>query len=226
MSRRRRATSRSERPETSGFKPRTVTARTPKQKEYILSIVNNDITFCFGPAGTGKTHVAAGLAVQMLRQKFIEKIIVCRPVVSVGQDIGFLPGTLEEKIGPYLVPLFDEFSYYLERKKIKELTAERVIEMVPISMMRGRTFNDSFIILDEAQNATYSEIRMLLTRIGMNSRLVLSGDLRQSDLPENVQGALEDIGHKLERLDGIGLVILTEEDVVRHNLIAQIERII
>ena len=226
MSRRRRATSRSERPETSGFKPRNVTARTPKQKEYILSIVNNDITFCFGPAGTGKTHVAAGLAVQMLRQKFIEKIIVCRPVISVGQDIGFLPGTLEEKIGPYLVPLFDEFSYYLERKKIKEFTAEHVIEMVPLSMMRGRTFNDSFIILDEAQNATYSEIRMLLTRIGMNSRLVLSGDLRQSDLPENVQGALEDIGHKLERLDGIGLVILTEEDVVRHNLIAQIERII
>jgi phosphate starvation-inducible PhoH-like protein len=162
----------------------------------------------------------------MLRQKLIERIIVCRPVVSVGKDIGFLPGTLEEKIGPYLIPLFDEFSFYLERKKLKELTAEHVIEMVPLSMMRGRTFNDSFIILDEAQNATYAEIRMLLTRIGQNSTLVLSGDLRQSDLPEDVQGSLEEIGHKLVRLDGIGLVALTEEDVVRHSLIAKIERII
>lgn len=226
MSRRRQSRSRNERPENSGFKPRSVSARTPRQKEYIKSVVHNDITFCFGPAGTGKTHIAAGMSVQMLRKNQVERIIVCRPVVSVGKDIGFLPGTLEDKIGPYLVPLFDEFSYYLERKKLKELTAEHVIEMVPLSMMRGRTFNDSFIILDEAQNATYNEIRMLLTRIGQNSTLVLSGDLRQSDLPEDVQGALEDIGHKLLTLDGIGLIQLREEDVVRHSLIAKIERII
>jgi len=225
MSRRRQA-ARESKSETSGFKPRTVVARTPKQKEYILSITHNDITFCFGPAGTGKTHVAAGLAIQMLRQKRIERIIICRPIISVGKDIGFLPGTLEEKIGPYLVPLFDEFSYYLERKKIKELTSRNAIEMVPLSMMRGRTFNDAFIILDEAQNATYAEIRMLLTRIGADSTLVLSGDLRQSDLPGMEQGSLEQIGTILERLNGIGLVELTEEDVVRHSLIAQIERMI
>ena len=226
MSRRKQSRPRGERPEGSGFKPRSVSARTPKQKEYIKSVVHNDITFCFGPAGTGKTHVAAGLSVQQLRLKQIERIIVCRPVVAVGKDIGFLPGTLEDKIGPYLIPLFDEFSCYLERKKLKELTAEHVIEMVPLSMMRGRTFNDSFIILDEAQNATYNEIRMLLTRIGQNSTLVLSGDLRQSDLSEDVQGAFEEIGRKLVSLDGIGLVELTEEDVVRHSLIAKIERII
>jgi phosphate starvation-inducible PhoH-like protein len=226
MSRRRSTKPRDERSASSGFKPRSVSARTPRQKEYIRSIVNNDITFCFGPAGTGKTHVAAGMSVQMLRHGQIEKVIVCRPVVSVGKDIGFLPGTLEDKIGPYLIPLFDEFSYYLERKKLKELTAEHVIEMVPLSMMRGRTFNDSFIILDEAQNATYAEIRMLLTRIGENSTLVLSGDLRQSDLPSDIQGSLEDIGRRLVTLDGVGLIELKEEDVVRHHLIAKIERII
>ena len=226
MSRRRQTRGRNEERASSGFKPRTVSARTPKQKEYIRSIIQNDITFCFGPAGTGKTHVAAGLSVQMLKQKLIERIIVCRPVVSVGKDIGFLPGTLEEKIGPYLVPLFDEFSCYLERKKIKELTADHVIEMVPLSMMRGRTFNDSFIILDEAQNASYAELKMLLTRIGQNSTLVLSGDLGQSDLPDDIQGSFEEIGTKLVRLNGIGLVELTEEDVVRHSLIAEIERVL
>jgi len=226
MSRRRQSRDRSERPEGSGFKPRSVSARTQKQKEYIKSVVSNDITFCFGPAGTGKTHIAAGMSVQQLKAKQIERIIVCRPIVSVGKDIGFLPGTLEEKIGPYLVPLFDEFSCYLERKKLKELTVEHVIEMVPLSMMRGRTFNDCFIILDEAQNATYNEIRMLLTRIGQDSTLVLSGDLRQSDLPSDCQGSFEDIGRKLVQLDGIGLVELKEEDVVRHSLIAAIERIL
>jgi phosphate starvation-inducible PhoH-like protein len=226
MSRRRRATPRYETPESSGFKPRNVTARTPKQKDYILSLTHNDITFCFGPAGTGKTHIAAGMAVQMLRHKAVDKIIVCRPIISVGKDIGFLPGTVEDKVGPYLVPLFDEFSHYLERKKLKELTAEHIIEMVPLSMMRGRTFNDSFIILDEAQNASYSEIRMLLTRIGEGSTLVLSGDLRQSDLPFSEQGSLEEIGRKLQMLHGVGLVFLTEEDVIRHSLIAQIERIL
>lgn len=226
MSRRRQSTPRDEQRKNSGFKPRSLEARTPNQKEYILSVVHNDITFCFGPAGTGKTHVAAGMAVQMLKRKEIERIIVCRPVVSVGKDIGFLPGTLQDKISPYLIPLFDEFSYYLERQKLRELVAEQVIEMVPLSMMRGRTFNDSFIILDEAQNASYSEIRMLLTRIGQDSTLVLSGDLRQSDLPVEQQGSLEEIGNKIRHLRGIGMIELTEEDVVRHSLIAQIERII
>jgi len=223
---RKRQTRRGEPSEDSGFKKRSVLGRTHRQKEYIKSIIENDITFCFGPAGTGKTHVAAGMSVQMLRQKQIERIIVCRPVVSVGKDIGFLPGTLEEKVGPYLVPLFDEFSYYLERAKIKQLTADKIIEMVPLSMMRGRTFNDSFIILDEAQNATFQEIRMLLTRIGKDSIMVLSGDLGQSDLPPSAQGSLASIGHKLQHLDGVGVIHLTDEDVVRHHLIAQIERIL
>lgn len=223
---RRRQIERKEAPINSGFKPRNVVARTAGQKTYIRSVVENDVTFCFGPAGTGKTHVAAGIAVQMLKSKQIEKIIVCRPVISVGKDIGFLPGTLEEKIGPYLIPLFDELSYYIENKKLKELVSEQVIEMVPLSMMRGRTFNDAFIILDEAQNATYIEIKMLLTRLGQESKMVLSGDLGQSDLPESVSGAILDISERLQYVDGIGIISLTEEDVVRNDLIKKIERLI
>lgn len=222
MSRRRNKRKRAQGSPNSGFKPRAVEARNDKQRAYIKEILNTDIILCSGPAGTGKTHIAAGMATKMLKQKKIERIVICRPVVGVGKDIGYLPGTMEEKVGPYLMPLFDEFSYYLEAKAITQFLAERVIEIVPLSMMRGRTFNDSFVILDEAQNATHGELKMLLTRIGVNSTMVLAGDLGQSDLPASEAGAFEEVITKLTDLQGVSSIGLDES--VRHHLIGEIER--
>lgn len=225
MSRRKSPGKRHDGPNRSGFKPRALTARTPNQKTYIQTIVGNDITLCHGPAGTGKTHVACGLAVQMLKKGEIERICIARPIVGTGRDMGFLPGTMEEKIGPYLVPLFDELSYYLEAAKIKQMLADEILRIVPLSMMRGRTFNDSFIILDEAQNATLHELKMLLTRIGEGTKMVLSGDLYQSDLEPRDQGAFNAVVNSLRTVSsGIGVVSLTDADIVRHPLIAEISR--
>lgn len=222
MSRRNHKGERDER-EHSGFKPRPLVARTQGQKRYIKTIRDSDITFCHGPAGTGKTHVAAGVAVKMMKAKDVERVCICRPVVGVGKDIGYLPGTMEDKIGPYLVPLFDEISYYVERKLIKTWMAEGQLEIVPLSMMRGRTFNDSFVILDEAQNAALPELRMLLTRIGTGSKMVVAGDLFQSDLPRDQQGAFSAVLDALRPVSRIGVVKLTPQDIVRHPLIAEIE---
>jgi len=199
-------------------------ARTENQKEYIKALAHNDITFCTGPAGTGKTHVAIGMAVQMVLQEFLDRIIITRPLVGVGKDMGFLPGGIEDKVGPYVTPCFDELSYYLSNSVIGQWTREKKIEVVPLSMMRGRTFNGAFVILDEAQNATRTELRMLLTRIGEPSRLVLSGDLDQSDLPEDEQGSFEDVMDRLNDIEGIGEVELTDEDIVRHRLIGPISK--
>jgi len=209
--------------EQGPFKRHTVSARTPNQKNYIHGIVENHITCCLGPPGTGKTHIAAGMAVQMMRREEIDRIIVCRPVVDVGKGIGWLPGTVEEKVGPYLVPLFDELSYFIDIRYIRKFMTERIIEIVPLSMMRGRTFNDSFVILDEAQNATHEELKTLLTRIGQNSKMVLAGDPGQSDLPQQQQGDFARISCKLHDLDGVCMVQLTRDDIVRHELIAAIE---
>ncbi len=222
MSRRKSPGKRIDGPTKSGFKPRALVARTDNQKHYIKSIHANDICLCHGPAGTGKTHVACGLAVELLKRGQIERICVARPIVGVGKDMGYLPGTMQEKIGPYLVPLFDELSYYLELTKIKQMLADEVLRIVPLSMMRGRTFNDSFIILDEAQNATLEELKMLLTRIGSGSKMVLSGDLYQSDLPRTQQGAFNSVIDALRPVNGIGIVTLTDADIVRHPLIADI----
>lgn len=207
----------------SGFKPRPLTARTENQRTYISMIRDNVVTMSYGPPGTGKTHIAAGCAVKMMQKKTVEKIVICRPVVGVGKDIGYLPGTMEDKVGPYLVPLFDELSYYAERSLLKRWQAENLLEIVPLSMMRGRTFNDCFVILDEAQNASQPELRMLLTRFGTNSKVVLTGDLRQSDLPSDQQGAFEATIQALDGISGVGIVELHQCDIVRHHLIADIE---
>ena len=224
MSRRKSPGKRVDGPAKSGFKPRALVARTPNQKRYIQSMVGNDITLCHGPAGTGKTHVACGLAVQMLKKGEVEKICIARPIVGTGKDMGYLPGSMEDKIGPYLVPLFDELSYYLETSKIKSMLGEEVLRIVPLSMMRGRTFNDSFIILDEAQNATLHELKMFMTRIGEGTKMVLSGDLFQSDLPNSEQGAFNGSVQALRDMEGIGVCRLTDADIVRHRLIAEISK--
>lgn len=201
------------------MKIKSVSARTANQKVYIQSINEHDITFCHGPAGTGKTHVAAGMAAWMFAKEKIEKIALCRPVVSVGQDIGFLPGTADEKVGPYLAPLFDELSHYFPLNDINQMMASKHIEIVPLSMMRGRTFNDCFVILDEAQNATEDELRMFLTRVGRNCKMVLAGDSSQSDQPGQ---AYRRVTEALSDLEEIGIIYLTHEDIVRNSLITKI----
>jgi len=223
MSRRKATKLRNETPEQSGFKPKRVTGRSLRQKEYIKSIMANDICLATGPAGSGKTHVAVGMAVSALRDGDVEKIILSRPAVDSGTSIGFLPGTMEEKMHPYLAPLYDELGVYIEQKAIKAWIEHGRIEIVPLSMMRGRTFNNSFIILDEAQNALMGELRMCLTRIGMNSKLVITGDLNQTDLYSDESGGLHRCVSRLAHISGIGVTTLTAADIVRHPLIGQIE---
>lgn len=164
------------------------------------------------------------MAVQALKAHDIERIILTRPAVDSGASIGYLPGTMEEKIGPYLVPLFDELSHYVEPKSIKAWMEHRIIEIVPLPMMRGRTFNNSYVIFDEAQNATLPEIRMCLTRIGLNSKMVLVGDIFQTDLPSISRGGFDSCITRLRDLEGVGVCELHAEDIVRHPLIAAIEK--
>lgn len=208
--------------EDPGFKPRSLEPRNDAQAEVIDSVRTNDITFVFGPAGTGKTHIAVGLAVRGLRFGKYDRIIVTRPLVAAGKDMGYLPGGIEEKVGPYVRPCFDELSYYLSFSMIRQLMTDLVIEIVPLSLMRGRTFANCFIILDEAQNANHVEIKNLLTRIGENSRMVLAGDPYQSDLPRDAQGAFQQAADDLTGLPGIGIVQMTADDIVRHRLIGPI----
>lgn len=219
----RRKTDRTKKPVNSGFKPSKLVARSTEQKKYIKAIKDNNIIFAYGPAGTGKTHIAAGVATQMLKSNAVERICICRPVVGVGKDIGYLPGSMEEKVGPYLTPLFDEFSCYMEKNKIKELISQGGMEIVPLNMMRGRTFNNSFVILDEAQNATLTEIRLFLTRVGVNAKMVLCGDMFQSDLPSQQQGAFKMSVKSLNGIEDLAVIKLSAEDIVRNPIIADIE---
>ena len=205
-----------------GYKPNTLRARTENQQEYIYSVRENDITFCTGPAGTGKTHIAVGMAVQMIREGFLERIIITRPLVGVGKDMGWLPGDMMDKVGPYLTPCFDELNYYLSLSMIGQWLHDKKIEVVPLSMMRGRTFKNAFIMIDECQNATHEELKSLLTRLGEPSRLVLSGDINQSDLQEHQRGAFSEAIRRITHIEGINQVTLTEADIVRHRLIGEI----
>lgn len=204
-----------------GFKNR-LKPRTINQKEYIRTVAENIITFCQGVPGSGKTHIAIGMALEYLLDHKVEKIIITRPVVEAGERLGFLPGTAEEKLHPYLLPLFDEINYFLHMQDYAKLKISRQIEIVPLGLMRGRSFHDAFIVADECQNASYDQLKMLLTRIGMNSKMILTGDVAQSDLHQVQQGGFLKLMNRLQDIDGIGVSILDPSDIIRNPIIGAI----
>jgi phosphate starvation-inducible PhoH-like protein len=201
---------------------RTIRPKTANQKAYVEAIAENTITFGIGPAGTGKTYLAMAKAVAALQAREINRIILTRPAVEAGEHLGFLPGTLTEKIDPYLRPLFDALHDMLDQDAIPKLMQSGVIEVAPLAYMRGRTLNDSFIILDEAQNTTPEQMKMFLTRLGFGSKMVITGDVTQVDLPGGKNSGLATIRKILAGVDDIAFLDLTAEDVVRHRLISDI----
>jgi phosphate starvation-inducible PhoH-like protein len=201
---------------------RTIRPKTANQKAYVDAIDQHTIVFGLGPAGTGKTYLAVAKAVQALQAKTIRRIILTRPAVEAGERLGFLPGTLSEKIDPYLRPLYDALHDMLDPDVIPRLMATGTIEVAPLAYMRGRTLNDAFIILDEAQNTTPLQMKMFLTRFGMRSRMVICGDPHQVDLPDPSKSGLADAVNRLERVKGIAVVRFTSADVVRHPLVGRI----
>jgi phosphate starvation-inducible PhoH-like protein len=195
---------------------------TPGQEDYMQSAKDNDIVFCIGPAGTGKTYLAVALAISYLNKKIVSKIILARPAVEAGESLGYLPGDYREKIDPYLRPLYDALTEMLPRDKLRKLMEQEVIEVVPMAFMRGRTLNNAFVLLDEAQNCTFLQMKMFLTRLGFNSKSVINGDVTQIDLPDKNVSGLVSIKDILQGIDGIKFVHLGAEDVVRHRLVKQI----
>jgi phosphate starvation-inducible PhoH-like protein len=201
---------------------RTIRPKTANQKRYVDAIEDNTITFGIGPAGTGKTYLAMAKAVAALQAKKVNRIVLTRPAVEAGESLGFLPGTLSEKIDPYLRPLFDALHDMIDVDSIPRLIQTGVIEVAPLAYMRGRTLNDSFIILDEAQNTTPEQMKMFLTRLGFGSKMVVTGDVTQIDLPNGAKSGLRVISDILQDIDDIAFMELTAEDVVRHRLIGDI----
>ncbi|WP_204152544.1 PhoH family protein [Leptolyngbya sp. CCY15150] len=199
-----------------------VRAKTLRQRHYIQAIRSHDLTFCIGPAGTGKTYLAAVVAVQALLNNEYERLILTRPAVEAGERLGFLPGDLQQKINPYLRPLYDALYEFLDAEKIPSLMERGVIEVAPLAYMRGRTLNKAFVILDEAQNTTPAQMKMVLTRLGFQSRMVVTGDVTQTDLPHYQQSGLAVAEKILHRVEGIAFCHLTASDVVRHPLVQRI----
>ncbi|NBO19439.1 MAG: PhoH family protein, partial [Proteobacteria bacterium] len=194
----------------------------PRQAAYIQTLGSNELVFALGPAGTGKTYIAVAMAVAMFTAGKVERIILSRPAVEAGEKLGFLPGDLKEKIDPYLRPLYDALYDMMPGEKLTRYMEDGVIEVAPLAFMRGRTFSNAFVILDEAQNTTPTQMKMFLTRMGEGSRLVITGDLTQTDLPKDVKSGLGDAIRKVEGIDGIGTVRFADKDVVRHPLAAKI----
>ena len=199
-----------------------ICARTKGQKDYYNIVKRNDVTFSIGPAGTGKTFMAVAFAVSALTSKEVDRIVLCRPAVEAGENLGFLPGDLKEKVDPYLAPFYDSLGEMISISKYKPLIADKVIEIIPLAFMRGRTLNNAFMILDEAQNATKTQMKMFLTRLGNNSKAIITGDTTQIDLPNNVKSGLVEVVDLLKNIDGIGFAHLTSKDVVRHKLVREI----
>ena len=203
-------------------KKKTIAPKSAAQKEYIDAIRSNDMVFGIGPAGTGKTYLAIAMAVAALSKGEVDRIILTRPAVEAGEALGFLPGDLAEKVDPYLRPLYDALHDMMRFEKASRLMTQGVIEVAPLAFMRGRTLNDAFIILDEAQNTTTEQMKMFLTRIGFNSRAVITGDITQTDLPDNKTSGLIEAKQILKNIDGIQFVFFSKVDVVRHQLVQKV----
>ncbi|MGC9951597.1 MAG: PhoH family protein [Bryobacteraceae bacterium] len=206
------------------FGKKMLAPKTVNQRRYLEAIERNDLVLGVGPAGTGKTYLAVAMAVSALLSKRVSRIILTRPAVEAGERLGFLPGTLQEKVDPYLRPLYDALFDMMESEKVDKLLERNTIEVAPIAFMRGRTLNDSFIILDEAQNSTTEQMKMVLTRTGFNSKMVVNGDITQIDLPPGKRSGLIDALEVLRGVEGISMVQFDERDVVRHNLVQRIVR--
>jgi phosphate starvation-inducible PhoH-like protein len=206
---------------TSARKP-PIIARSAGQRDYVEAIQKHDVVFGLGPAGTGKTYLAVAMAVAALKKEQVNRIILTRPAVEAGEALGFLPGDLQEKITPYLRPLYDALHDMLDPEEIERLVARQIIEIAPLAYMRGRTLGNAFVILDEAQNTTTEQMFMLLTRIGPNSKCVVTGDVTQVDLPSNKRSGLVEALQALKTIPGIAMVYFTERDVVRHELVRAI----
>jgi phosphate starvation-inducible PhoH-like protein len=199
-----------------------VQARTVGQKKYLKAVSENDIIFAVGPAGTGKTYQAVAMAVSALKNRSVDRIIITRPAVEAGEHLGFLPGDLKNKVDPYLTPLYDALNDMIQKDKLKYYLDNKIIEIAPLAYMRGRTLHNSFIILDEAQNVTPMQMKMFLTRLGVTSKAIITGDITQIDLPNKNQSGLIDAIGVLKKIDGIAFVEFNEKDVVRHSLVKNI----
>jgi phosphate starvation-inducible protein PhoH and related proteins len=206
------------------FGKKVVTPKNSSQRRYMEEIENHDMMFAVGPGGTGKTYIAVAMAVSALLTKQVNRIILARPAVEAGERLGFLPGTLQQKIDPYMRPLYDALYDMLDADKLERFLEKGIIEVAPLAFMRGRTLNDSFVILDEAQNSTSEQMKMFLTRLGFNSKAVITGDITQIDLPTGKKSGLVEALEVCGKIDGIGIAQFSEKDVVRHNLVQRIIR--
>ena len=200
----------------------TVSGKTPNQISYIQTILNNEITICIGPAGTGKTFIATALAIIGLVKNEYDKIVITRPLVQSGEDIGTLPGDIGDKLQPYLQPIYDELLYYVKPQEIKKFIENGQIEIVPIGLMRGRNFHNCFVICDEMQNCTEKQLKLVLTRLGKKSKMIFTGDFTQSDLPTRDQGALKKYSEILVDISSVGICCLDYSDIVRNDTVAKI----
>lgn len=205
-----------------GVNGKPITGRTPNQQLLVKTFKDNDLTFALGPAGTGKTYIAIALAVSALKNKEVRKIILSRPAVEAGEKLGFLPGDMKDKIDPYLQPLYDALEDMIPAAKLKEYMEGNVIQIAPLAFMRGRTLSDAIIVLDEAQNTTTHQIKMFLTRLGMGSKMIITGDVTQIDLPRTSVSGLVQALHVLRGVKGIGYVEFDKKDIVRHHLVQRI----
>ena len=201
---------------------RPITARSINQQELVKAYQEHDMIFAVGPAGSGKTYTSIALAVRALKNKEVRKIILSRPAVEAGEKLGFLPGDMKEKIDPYLQPLYDALEDMIPTQKLREMMEQNIIQIAPLAFMRGRTLSDAVVILDEAQNTTNAQIKMFLTRMGTNTKMIITGDMTQIDLPHGVRSGLREASKILKGIDGISFIEMNEKDIVRHKLVTRI----